>query len=39
VENTLETFPSRVISEVNLLVGVTEMLPARLDVSVKLAGG
>jgi hypothetical protein len=39
VENTVETFPSRVTSEVNLLLGVTETLPARLNVSVTRVGG
>jgi hypothetical protein len=39
VENTVETFLSRVTSEVNLLVGVTETLPAGLVVSVTRVGG
>jgi hypothetical protein len=39
VENTVETFPSRVTSEVNLLVEVTETLPAGLVVSVTPVGG
>jgi hypothetical protein len=39
MENTVETFPSRVTSEVNLLVGVTETLVRSLVVSVTRVGG